>query len=470
MRESQGPAETSPRGVSRLLTPALLVLFLSIRLVLLIPAMTSPDRSLLPDSQGYLDLAESLRTKGTFEAGEYTEEIRTPGYPLFIAAVHSLTGPAVGPVVVAQALLSVGVAGIVYLTGVRAAGRSVGWAAAFLWALNPNSIFWPFTILSETIFAVLLAGSLLASVLALRSGSLKLHAVGGLVLGMAVLVRPIGIYLIPCWFVVLLIQGLRQRGWRLGWRPAGVLAVMAYSLVFAWESRNYFVRGEFFFSKTPEVTLRSYVLARALADARGVSRSEASQMISDTANLADLAGQIFAESPWSIPRVIVGGIVRTALGTEPETWLSRFGLPGSSRGLLTSILSGDWAQAKAALPGLFASRQNSLFGVLVMWGGLYALGVWLAALVGWLRFHSRLDWTGATAHWLAALSALYLVATPLANGDARFRMPVDPLLAFLGGVAWLGWRGLGRRHAHAEADGPAGQTGLQPAAEGGPAS
>jgi 4-amino-4-deoxy-L-arabinose transferase-like glycosyltransferase len=431
----------------RLLLPLGLALILSIRLALLVPAVSRPERSLLTDSQGYLDLAEGLRTRGVFEAPAFVESIRTPGYPVFLAIVQSVTGREVAPVIVVQVLLSIAVAGMVYLTGAQAAGPSVGWAGAFLWALNPNGLFWSFTIMSESLFAFLLAGSLLLVVLALRRDSLGMYGLGGLALGLATLVRPIGIYLIPCWFVVLLLEGLRRHGLRRGWRAAAVLGLVAYGLVFAWAARNYMAHGEFFFSKTTGVTLRSYMLARALADARGVSRSEAAQVMSDSTDLAVLARQIFSESPWSYPRVIAAGIARTALGTEVDTWLFLFGLRGTGQGLLTSLLKGDVAEAMAAVARLFAPRALALSGWLLLWGGLYAIGAWLAAIVGWIRKHANLDSTGATAHWLAALSAIYLVVVPLANGDARFRAPVDPLLAFLAGVLWLNWRGLGWRAA-----------------------
>jgi len=212
---------------------ALLLLLLSARIALLIPAAAYPERRMISDSWGYLDLAVSLRTRGAFEADEYTEEIRTPGYPLFVAALLGVEGPDLTLVIVGQVLLSAGVAGMLYLAGIRAAGASVGWAAAFLWALNPNSIFWPFVVMSETLFAILLAGSLLCVVLAMRRGSLWLYAVSGLALGMAVLVRPIGIYLIPAWFVILLIRGVSIQGWRVGWRSAAILAALAYGPVFA---------------------------------------------------------------------------------------------------------------------------------------------------------------------------------------------------------------------------------------------
>jgi hypothetical protein len=91
------------------------------------------------------------------------------------------------------------------------------------------------------------------------------------------------------------------------------------------------------------------------------------------------------------------------------------------------------------LKTLFGSREGALSSVLMIWGGLYAVAVWLAALLGWLRNHARLDAVGTTAWWLAALSVVYLVASPLANGDARFRMPADPYLAFLGAIVLIAW-------------------------------
>jgi hypothetical protein len=36
---------------------------------------------------------------------------------------------------------------------------------------------------------------------------------------------------------------------------------------------------------------------------------------------------------------------------------------------------------------------------------------------------------------IVLLSALYLIVMPLTIGDARFRVPVEPFLALLGGMA-----------------------------------
>lgn len=437
-----------PRRTRHLVLPFALVLLLSVRLAALIPVAANPDRSLTTDSKGYLDLAESLRTSGTFEStDQHTEGIRTPGYPLFIAVVRLLAGPGVAAVIGAQVLLSVGVAGLLFLLGQRVGGRSVGWAAAFFWALNPNSIFWPFMILSETLFAGLLVGCLLLTVLAMDRGSPWLMVAAGFLMGFAIWVRPIGVYLIPLWFGVLLIRGLRIEGWRRAWRAPVVLGVAAYALVFAWSARNYVVHHEFYFSKVSGSTIRSFILAPALADARGISRSEAAPLIPATGDLATIVADIFAESPWSIPRVLAGGFLRTGLGTEAETWLGLYGLPGARQGLLGSLLSGDLTRITGVVRGMFSSLETTLYWALVLWGAVFAVIAWGAAIVGWVRKRGRLGWVGGTAHWLAALTTLYLVAVPLSNGDARFRMPVDPLLAFLAGVAFLGWGGIRRASA-----------------------
>ena len=432
-----------PRRTRNVVSLFVLILLLSVRLATLIPVVANPERSLTTDSRGYLDLAESLRTSGTLQSpDQHTEGIRTPGYPLFIAAVQWLAGPGVAPVIVAQVLLSIGVAGLLFLLGVRVGGNSVGWAAAFLWAMNPNSIFWPFLILSEALFAGLLVGCLLLVVLALDRGSWWLMTAAGILLGFAILVRPIGIYLIPLWFAVLLFRGVRRDGWGRAWRAPAVLGIAAYALVFAWSVRNYAVHGEFYYSKVSGSTIRSFILAPALADARGISRSEAAPLIPVTGDPATILAEIFAESPWSIPKVLAAGFLRTALGTEAETWLGLYGLPGASQGLLGSLLRGELTRIVGVVRGIFSSWQTTLYWALVLWGAAYAVTAWGAAIIGWVRKHGRLGWVGGTAHWLAAWTTVYLVAVPLSNGDARFRMPVDPLLAFLAGIAFLGWAGL----------------------------
>lgn len=427
-------------------------LLLSLRLLLLIPALENSHAGITTDSIGYMDLAQSLLADGSFDSDEHTETMRTPGYPLFIAAAQWLAGPGVEAVVVAQVLLFLGVTGLLFRLGDLTAGRSVAWAAAFLWALNPNSMFWPLVILSETLFATLLVASLLASVLALRRRSMWLILVAGVLLSLAVVVRPIGIYLVPLWSLVFLVRGARWEGWARGWRGAAIMCVAGFSLVFAWSARNYAVRGEFFFSKISGSTLRSFILARALADARGISRSDAAELISISSNMAAVATEIFTESPWSIPRVVFGGVARTALGTEAETWLHLVGLSGTGKGLLGFLLVGDMTSALEVVRGALRQRDQALYWALFAWGALYAVVAWLAAFAGWVRNRRRLDWVGETGHWLAALSVLYLVVSPLATGDARFRIPADPLLAFLAGIAFLRGPSLASRWVHAESD------------------
>ncbi|OGO15926.1 MAG: hypothetical protein A2Y93_17990 [Chloroflexi bacterium RBG_13_68_17] len=68
---------------------------------------------------------------------------------------------------------------------------------------------------------------------------------------------------------------------------------------------------------------------------------------------------------------------------------------------------------------------------------LYSAAVYLLSLLGLLRLRrvqpAGLRW----AYAIVLLSAAYLIVMPLTIGDARFRVPVEPLLAVLGGMALL---------------------------------
>jgi 4-amino-4-deoxy-L-arabinose transferase-like glycosyltransferase len=63
-----------------------------------------------------------------------------PGYPLFIAGVYLIFGESYRTVYVAQAVLGVAIAGLIYLLAKDTLGKHVGVLAVFLYAVDPFSI------------------------------------------------------------------------------------------------------------------------------------------------------------------------------------------------------------------------------------------------------------------------------------------------------------------------------------------
>ncbi len=71
-----------------------LAIVLIVRMVVLIPVFRDPGRVQLIETNTYLELATSMLERGTYEgySRDNIDLVRTPGYPLFAAAVLGLAG------------------------------------------------------------------------------------------------------------------------------------------------------------------------------------------------------------------------------------------------------------------------------------------------------------------------------------------------------------------------------------------
>jgi len=427
-------------ALKRNLVLGALALVLIARLGLASITFTYPQRCIMTDSLQYLKLAESLRLQGRFTGSEYDEEVRTPGYPLFLAAVQAILKGGIGTVVLIQLLFTILIAFLLYRCGKLLHSERLGLAAAWLYALNPNAILWSLTVLTETLFSLLLLLSFYALTLAYQR-SQGYWLLSGLLLGMATLTRPIGLYLIPVWGIFALLVLRPKVGFHRAARYAIGFLAAAMLLVLYWQARNYALHGKFSLSTTTEVTISRFIAADTLADALHIDRDEARLIILNAADPMAYSYQVMRQYPMSFMRVTIRGIARTALGTDVGTWIwiviyQRY----QSTGFLTALVRGDLGGVVEALKARLQAGEGILGLILLVWGIAYALALY--GLIAWgmvrvLRFDhpdiSFLRW----ASILLLVSAAYLILTPLANGDSRFRVPAEPLLALLGGLVFL---------------------------------
>ena len=204
----------------------------------------------MSDGQMYIDPARNLAAGRGFIAPDpvwYTvrvppkwirtvdapDTIRTPGYPLVIAAVLALGLPL--PVTIAlQHLLAVITAIAIFLVTERMTGRwRAGLAAQILFSLTPAVRIFAHQYMSDILEAAVVLATILAVMLAAR-GSMIWAAVAGLLSGYATLVRPIALF----WFLPLaLILAWRAR------RAAAVFLAAALVLPGGWMLRNYGATG-----------------------------------------------------------------------------------------------------------------------------------------------------------------------------------------------------------------------------------
>lgn len=164
--------------------------------------------------------------------------VRTPGLPLFLAAIYAVGGhqPLAGRValVVVNALA----AGLLLDTGRRMQGRVSGLIAALLW------VFWPVSVRSLYYMDSLLGESLaipavIVAVWLLSLGTRLSALLAGVAAGFAILTRPHLALAIPIFGVFALVR-CRQE-----WLRAFLLVLGVCSAVTPWTIRNAMVFGTF---------------------------------------------------------------------------------------------------------------------------------------------------------------------------------------------------------------------------------
>ena len=154
----------------------------------------------------YLSLAESI-SNGSWSA--ITPE-RTPGYPIFLAAVFFFFGQEYWPVLIIQALIDALTCILIGLLAIKVFGRG-GVLAGMLAAINLNMIVLSAMVLTDSLFLFLLTWSLLLAVSYIRECKPAYFISAIALLGLATMIRSAGYYLIPLLMMALLVAALSHR-------------------------------------------------------------------------------------------------------------------------------------------------------------------------------------------------------------------------------------------------------------------
>src|SRR5947207_2349476 len=130
-----------------------------------------PDVTIEGDSPTYLGPAHELLAHSRFDSAstpDQPEFLRTPGYPVFIAAVQRVFGASDTAVLLAQVALSGLTVLIVYLLAARIWSAPIGLLAALLTTLEPLQNYTSATLLTESLGALLLIALAAVGFAALR--------------------------------------------------------------------------------------------------------------------------------------------------------------------------------------------------------------------------------------------------------------------------------------------------------------
>lgn len=175
------------------------------------------ERGVLPEVKNGVLLLPSpaLGQEHRFSPDPY----RTPGYPIFLALIYGLGGGPYAAIVV-QSLLSLVTLWLMVLLATWLFPQpAVGWRVALLAAVEPLNLIYSHQLMSDSLFTLLLLAAVLLYLQVLLAPDLQRPLVSavlaGLLLGGAILTRPVGIY-----FPVVLVLWLLAYRWGLGQSPA----------------------------------------------------------------------------------------------------------------------------------------------------------------------------------------------------------------------------------------------------------
>ena len=407
---------------------------------------------------------------------------RTPLYPLFIAGVVWAFGEDLRGLALAQHALGLVTVAATYLLGKAQFGRVAGAVAALLVAVSAPLLIYEHYILAEALFIPFIVVGLLLIVRAMmrdrRGAGNKcasrggvLLVVGGAVLALAALSRPIGQALLPAAPLALLIH---RGGIRPSLRPAALVLVGFALVLVPWIARSALTTGrvgsagalgqtligrivvhdEGFVLPKPDspsahtdptkIAVRSLILTQAGREARpsainhrirnvfGLTEAEAN------AAMQEVALEVIAGQP---ERFVVGTVAkfRRILVGEDERLRAHWSTRKDGE------LRDDWL-AEASIAHLYSPPSvveelgyptaEALTRIFQPFEWRYPLALLIALGLGLGLVRGP---RGPTVLLLLTILALVFPSAALVGQVPRYRYPADPLLAVFaaGGVVVL---------------------------------
>lgn len=344
-----------------------------------------PSVRLSHDEIGYHRMAMQFLHKGFL--GYYSEKpdaFVTPGYPLFLAAVYWMAAffnaPPLITIRVVQVIISVGSVFLVYLIAEKSGLPRVGIIAAIISAVYLPSFMANNRVLTEVVFTSLLLGYILSLITAFEKLRIGWHILAGVIMAVAVLVRPTVIIFFP---VPYLVQFTICKNFR--YLTGLMIATAALCLVMTpWWVRNYLVFDKFivFATQSGNPLLRG----------------------ADPYDPYDRKGpSIIKNVPEDQMTLVAVKRIKKGLKDNPRLWIKWFTI-----GKLSFLWLKPW--------GVYGTGARTLhFGVIVIMG-------WAGTLTN--LFDPRMRWPALV---IIVLTVVQLAFIPI----ERYIYPLTPLMAVM---------------------------------------
>ncbi|MGC9398254.1 MAG: ArnT family glycosyltransferase [Anaerolineae bacterium] len=470
---------------ARLLPPLLLLLTALVRTAWLARFPQDPLGAV--DAEGYHLLARNwLAGRGfsmRWEPSFCPTTVRTPLYPLFLAAIYSVLGLDPARVVPIQVLLEVVTTAWVLRLGGEVAGRRAGALAGLLYALNGTTQRYTGVLYAETLLLPLFTTALWVTVRGLRSARNGTVLAAGVLWGLAALTKPNVQYLALGAGLSLAVWPARStlcRRFMSHVSRALLFALGLLMVVFPWLTRNYALLGRVTLSTAFEENAARVSAVAALAEARDLEvepwtaswevlygelvveaaqrygwerRAGTETVCAEERRRHREVAQVAREVLWTHGQAALTahlrGVARSLLDPGHRTWYPAL----TGRGWeTTGVVADVWRRMGASLRiGAVGDALHALWlervvrppgEAALLWWGLFSarLTLWGAGLRGWrwLRRRGR----GGADFLVGSVGYVLLLPGPIAY--ERFYLPAIPLVVILVGIGLTGRRHSGR--------------------------
>lgn len=246
-----------------------------------------------PDSASYLAPAYYL-LQGHSLWSDASLWMRTPGYPLFLAAIFRVFGAHLIAVLIVQIVLSsVLIINAYRIVGLLANTRIALWAAALV-AIDYLLVVFSLRILSDLLFASVVSFIFYHFIVFMKNQEKRFYSalMVGILLAVATLIRPISYYLGPLLIMALLIYCYRRVSAKriIAW--ALLLIIPSVLLVGTWQIRNKAVIGTYQYTGIDAINFYQYYAADIVAHQKGITFDAAQQQLENQANTHHLTGLV----------------------------------------------------------------------------------------------------------------------------------------------------------------------------------
>lgn len=403
------------------------------------------------DAPAYAVLAENLIRQHRYSSASVPlftpNTLRTPGYPFFIAAVLFVCKSYIF-ISFAQILLNALTAVLIYLVAKSMLPKAGAFAASLLYAFEFNTITLTINLLSETLFIFLIVLAVYLVFFSRYSLQHRAVVIGGLLLGCAILVRPIGLFL-PILFVFFYAIINRMHGWKMVLKNTTLIAFGAIVIVIPWMVRNERLTGHFSLTSLGTYDILFYNVSYFLVDKNHIPAAQVAEEIREEVGITKTDNEEDPKYAGRISAVAFGYIRRYPLqyalyhlekeaGVFAQSSLSYFlneasklklkliqlGLVDDNHTNINRLFTrGEYGQVFSAV-----RTQSLLFLDRLRW-----ICTALFMLVPFII--RRKDYFWQKLLLLAIVLYLPFLSAPI--GDVRYRVPAEPFMFIL--AVWGVW-------------------------------